>query len=216
MDKNGFKFNPHYPLNYYYYYIYINIILEEEDNKTYNTWDRKVSTSNPTIVNVLDGIDVKSVPIWLMRQAGRYLEEYRAVRKTSGSFLNLCYSPKMAKKVTLQPIERFNFDAAIIFSDILVIPDALGQSVQFQEGIGPVLEPLRDLSSLNCLKMDNVTNHLSPVYETISDVRSELTSDKAVIGFSGAPWTIATYMVEGGSNKDSIEKAFKVLNEKIN
>ena len=161
-----------------------------------------MSPSNPTIVNVLDGIDVKSVPIWLMRQAGRYLEEYRAVRKTSGSFLNLCYSPKMAKKVTLQPIERFNFDAAIIFSDILVIPDALGQSVQFQEGIGPVLEPLRDLSSLNCLKMDNVTNHLSPVYETISDVRSELTSDKAVIGFSGAPWTIATYMVEGGSSKD--------------
>ena len=93
-----------------------------------------MSTSNPTIVNVLDGIDVKSVPIWLMRQAGRYLEEYRAVRKTSGSFLNLCYSPKMAKKVTLQPIERFNFDAAIIFSDILVIPMLLGNRFNFKKG----------------------------------------------------------------------------------
>ena len=161
-----------------------------------------MNTSNPTIINVLDGKDVKTVPFWLMRQAGRYLEEYRAVRESCGNFLNLCYSPKLAKKVTLQPIERFNFDAAIIFSDILVIPDALGQSVQFQKGVGPILEPLQDLSSLTCLNIDNVTNHLSPVYETISDVRSELIRDKAVIGFSGAPWTVATYMVEGGPSKD--------------
>jgi len=137
-----------------------------------------------------------------MRQAGRYLDEYRQIRKNTGSFLDLCYSPKLAKRVTLQPIDRFDFDAAIIFSDILVIPDALGQPVDFKPGVGPVLEPIRNVNSLTHLNLGQDKNHLDPVYEAISEVRSELAEDKSLIGFTGAPWTIATYMVEGGTSRD--------------
>lgn len=158
--------------------------------------------SKQPMINVLNGIKTKRVPIWLMRQAGRYLEEYQQIRKNAGSFLDICYSPDLAKKVTLQPIHRFNFDAAIIFSDILVIPDALGQPVDFKPGVGPVLEPIRGVNSLAHLKLDRLKTHLAPVYEAVSSVRSELAENKSLIGFSGAPWTIATYMVEGGTSRD--------------
>jgi uroporphyrinogen decarboxylase len=137
-------------------------------------------------------------PIWIMRQAGRYLPEYRAVRDQVGSFLELCYTPALASEVTLQPIRRFDLDAAILFSDILVIPDALGQEVRFETGEGPVLGPL-DLSTL---KPEDVLGKLEPVLETVSRVRAALAPDKALIGFCGSPWTVATYMIGGRGSPD--------------
>lgn len=153
----------------------------------------------------LAGNSADRVPIWLMRQAGRYLPEYRAIRATAGSFLDLCYSPKLAAEVTLQPVRRFPLDAAIVFSDILVIPDALGQEVAFKEGEGPVLEPVRDEKALSVLNTDRLTDHLAPVYETLQRVRGDLADNVALIGFAGAPWTIATYMVEGRGSRDYAE-----------
>ena len=126
-----------------------------------------------SIVRVLNGDVLDPPPIWIMRQAGRYLPEYRAVRKKAGSFLELCYEPDHASEVTLQPIRRFDFDAAILFSDILVIPDALGQSVRFEEGLGPLLEPV-DLGKLDALHTDRTVEHLQPVLETVRRVRGQL------------------------------------------
>ncbi len=137
-----------------------------------------------------------------MRQAGRYLPEYREVRKGAGTFLDLCYTPDLAAEVTLQPIRRYGFDAAIIFSDILVIPDALGQPVSFKEGVGPVLEEIRTVEELSSLDQRKLSQHLDPVYEALRRVRSELSDETTLIGFAGAPWTIATYMVEGGTSRD--------------
>jgi uroporphyrinogen decarboxylase len=141
-------------------------------------------------------------PIWLMRQAGRYLPEYREIRKNTGMFLDLCYTPELAAEVTLQPIRRYGFDAAIIFSDILVIPDALGQPVSFKEGVGPVLEAIKAVDELDSLDQGKLSDHLNPVYEAIQQVRKDLSSKTALIGFAGAPWTVATYMVEGGTSRD--------------
>ncbi len=141
-------------------------------------------------------------PIWLMRQAGRYLPEYRAVRAEVGGFLDLCYDPDRACEVTLQPIRRFGFDAAILFSDILVLPHALQQKVWFVEGEGPKLEPLRDASDLAILQPDAVLGHLRPVFETVAKLNAALPMETALIGFAGAPWTVATYMIEGGSSRD--------------
>lgn len=157
---------------------------------------------NPLFLQSLDGKTTERPPLWLMRQAGRYLEEYRQIRAKAGSFLDLCYTPKLAAEVTLQPIRRFGFDAAILFSDILVIPDALGQPVTFQEGEGPVLEPVADQAGLASLEHDGFLDHLSPVFEAIGLIRSELDQDKALIGFCGAPWTVATYMVGGRGSPD--------------
>lgn len=137
-----------------------------------------------------------------MRQAGRYLPEYKQVRAGAGSFLDLCYNPALAAEVTLQPIRRFALDAAIVFSDILVIPHALGQSVAFQEGVGPVLDPIRSAGDVAALRLSGTRNHLAPVYETLSRVKADLPAQVALIGFAGAPWTIATYMIEGGSSRD--------------
>lgn len=136
-----------------------------------------------------------------MRQAGRYLPEYREVRTRAGSFLDLCYNPELATEVTLQPIKRFDFDAAILFSDILVIPDALGRSVRFVEGEGPRLDPI-DRAGIEQLNTDGVLGHLAPVLETVGRIRKELPSDKALIGFCGAPWTVATYMIAGRGTTD--------------
>ncbi|WP_115936505.1 uroporphyrinogen decarboxylase [Aestuariispira insulae] len=141
-------------------------------------------------------------PIWLMRQAGRYLEEYREVRKNVSGFLELCYTPELACEVTLQPIRRFGFDAAIMFSDILVLPDALGQEVTFVEGEGPKLAPIRNGSDLSKLSADWIHQRLEPVYEAITLMKQRLPDQTALIGFAGAPWTVATYMIEGGSSKD--------------
>ncbi len=140
-------------------------------------------------------------PIWLMRQAGRYLPEYRETRKEAGSFLDLCYSPEKAVEVTLQPIRRYAFDAAILFSDILVVPDALRRNVRFSEGRGPELDPI-DAEGIARLKADNVIEHLSPVFETVKRLRKELPSETALLGFCGAPWTVATYMIAGHGTPD--------------
>ncbi len=148
------------------------------------------------IVQVLDGKLLETPPIWLMRQAGRYLPEYRAIRKKVSSFLDLCFNPDLASKVTLQPITRFDFDAAILFADILVIPYALGRSVKFVEGEGPRLEPI-DKDGITALGNGDVSGKLDSVLETISLVRRQLDATKTLIGFCGAPWTVATYMVAG-------------------
>ncbi len=149
----------------------------------------------------LSGAPTPVPPIWLMRQAGRYLPEYREVRAKAGSFLNLCYAPELAAEVTLQPIRRFGFDAAILFSDILVIPDALGRSVRFVEGEGPQLDPI-DSAGIAALAADGVVERLAPVIETVRLVRARLPADKALIGFCGAPWTVATYMIAGHGTSD--------------
>tara|TARA_Y100001936_G_scaffold254029_1_gene323720 strand:+ start:16502 stop:17551 length:1050 start_codon:yes stop_codon:yes gene_type:complete len=161
-----------------------------------------VPKTNSLFINTLNGIESDQIPIWLMRQAGRYLSEYREVRKNTGTFLDLCYSPDQAAEVTLQPINRFGFDAAIIFSDILVVPDALGQQVSFKEGIGPVLTPIANSGDIKELRFDGLRDFLEPVYSALKIVRAELPIDTALIGFAGAPWTIATYMVEGGTSRE--------------
>lgn len=137
-----------------------------------------------------------------MRQAGRYLPEYRALREKAGSFLDLCFNPDLASEVTLQPIDRFDFDAAILFADILLIPHALGQPLRFEEGAGPILEPVKDQAGLDTLRSNGVADRLDPVFETVRKTRSQLAPDKALIGFAGAPWTVATYMLAGGSVRD--------------
>ena len=137
-----------------------------------------------------------------MRQAGRYLPEYREVRGKVRSFLDLCLTPKLAAEVTLQPLRRFAFDAAIVFSDILVVPYALGQRVDFVEGEGPKLEPVNDGTAISGLDRGAASKTLTSVYETIELVVAELPPTVPLIGFCGAPWTVATYMVEGGGSKD--------------
>ncbi len=144
-------------------------------------------------------------PIWLMRQAGRYLPEYRAVREKAGGFLNLCYTPELAAEVTLQPIWRYGFDAAILFSDILVVPDALGQKVEFVESEGPRLEPVRSEAELARLNARATRRRYAPVFDTVSRIRQELSRDTALIGFCGAPWTVATYMVGGQGSTDQAD-----------
>ncbi len=136
-----------------------------------------------------------------MRQAGRYLPEYRELRKKAGSFLDLCYTPDFAVEVTLQPIRRFGFDAAILFSDILVVPDALGRKVRFEEGKGPILEPISADDILR-LSGDGFHEHLEPVYEAVERLRSVLPADTTLLGFCGAPWTVATYMIAGHGTPD--------------
>ncbi len=148
-------------------------------------------------LRVFDGNVETPPPVWMMRQAGRYLPEYREVRSQVSSFLEFCYSPDLATEVTLQPLRRYGFDAAILFADILVIPDALGQSVAFKTGEGPVLEPIRDVAGLKTLKSDGVLDHLAPVLETVSRLSKGIPAETALIGFAGAPWTVAVYMVEG-------------------
>lgn len=133
-------------------------------------------------------------PIWLMRQAGRYLPEYRRVREEAGGFLDLCYTPELAEEVTLQPIRRYGFDAAIVFADILLVPHAVGQKLWFETGEGPRLEPI---SSVSGLSLKGARAHLAPVSETLSRLTKSLPASTTLIGFAGAPWTVATYMVAG-------------------
>jgi uroporphyrinogen decarboxylase len=144
-------------------------------------------------------------PIWLMRQAGRYLPEYRAVRAKAGTFLDLCYAPEQAAEVTLQPIRRYGFDAAILFSDILVVPDALGQRVAFVEGEGPRLEPIRSQADLARLSGSATRPKFARICETVARVRQDLPHATALIGFCGAPWTVATYMVAGQGTADQAD-----------
>ncbi|MFQ5759594.1 MAG: uroporphyrinogen decarboxylase [Acidiferrobacterales bacterium] len=161
-----------------------------------------MATQQKPLIEALRGERTRRLPIWLMRQAGRYLAEYREIRSQAGSFLDLCYTPELATEVTLQPVHRFRFDAAILFSDILVVPDGLGQSVEFRDNEGPVLAPIRSEYELSTLSPEGLRDRLAPVYETIRRVKSVLSPETALIGFAGAPWTVSTYMVEGGSSKD--------------
>ena len=150
------------------------------------------------LLRVLAGEALDPPPWWLMRQAGRYLPEYRGLRAQASDFISLCLNPELAAEATLQPIRRYGMDAAILFSDILLVPRALGQNVGFR-GDGPALDPIADIAGLSSA---NVAADLSPVFEAARRVRSALPDNTALIGFSGAPWTVATYMVEGGSSRD--------------
>lgn len=154
------------------------------------------------IMRVLDGQPVWPLPIWVMRQAGRYLPEYRQVRSSVSSFLELCYTPKLAAEVTLQPIRRFGFDAAIMFSDILVIPDALGLKVSFVENEGPKLDQVLSMKDLGKLADELPLERLNPVFETLDILKSALPSETTLLGFCGAPWTVASYMIAGKGTPD--------------
>ncbi|WP_095202588.1 uroporphyrinogen decarboxylase [Mesorhizobium carmichaelinearum] len=153
------------------------------------------------MLDVLKGETVFPPPLWMMRQAGRYLPEYRETRRRAGSFLDLCYDPDLAVEVTLQPIERFGFDASILFSDILVVPHALGRDVRFEEGRGPLLTPI-SVAEIMALESDVFHVNLEPVYETVRRLRAKLPDETTLIGFCGAPWTVATYMIAGHGTPD--------------
>lgn len=153
------------------------------------------------VLDVLNRRGQKVPPVWMMRQAGRYLPEYRATRAQAGGFLDLCFNPAFAAEVTLQPIRRFGFDAAILFSDILVIPHALGRKVTFAAGEGPQLEPI-DAAAIAALPAEVDHDKLTPVYETIARVKPELPAATTFLGFCGAPWTVATYMIAGHGTPD--------------
>lgn len=158
------------------------------------------------LLKALQGEKTQRVPFWLMRQAGRYLPEYRALRAQKTGFLDMVYDPVAACEVTLQPLRRFGMDGAILFSDILVIPHALGQRLAFLEGEGPKLAPLRTAQDLAALRLEKIHETLGPVYETVSNIRAGLEAEgfshAALIGFAGSPWTVACYMVEGQGSKD--------------
>ena len=157
------------------------------------------------IMDVLNGKKFEKPPVWLMRQAGRYLPEYREIRKQAGSFLEVCYNPELAIEVSIQPIRRFGFDASILFSDILVVPDALGREVRFVEGEGPRLEPIDAVEIAKLVEAydrDAALAHLKPVLETVSGLRGELPKETTLLGFCGAPWTVATYMIAGRGTPD--------------
>jgi uroporphyrinogen decarboxylase len=168
-------------------------------------------TSQPakSLTRVLSGEAVWPPPIWLMRQAGRYLPEYRAVRATVPDFIGLCTNPALATEVTLQPIRRYRFDAAILFSDILILPWALGHGLAFKEGEGPVLPPLRDAATFKALRPSMLEDKTAPVMEAVRQIRAGLArehfDETALIGFAGAPFTVACYMVEGSGSRDFAE-----------
>ncbi|MBC7157316.1 MAG: uroporphyrinogen decarboxylase [Rhodobacteraceae bacterium] len=182
-------------------------------------------TTDKTMLRALAGEVLPTPPIWLMRQAGRYLPEYRAVRAQAGDFLSLCYTPDLAAEVTLQPIRRFGFDAAILFADILLVPQALGADLWFEPGEGPRLSTIADAAGVAALRpADAIHERLAPVYETLRILSRELPPAVTLIGFAGAPWTVATYMIAGRGTPDqgpahafkaADRAAFAVLIERI-
>jgi uroporphyrinogen decarboxylase len=158
---------------------------------------------NDRLLRALNREPVDRTPVWIMRQAGRYLPEYRRIREQAGSFMNLCRNPELACEVTLQPLRRFDLDAAILFSDILTVPDAMGLGLYFEPGEGPKFErTVRDAATVDRLPVPDVGAELRYVTDAITKVRGALEGEVPLIGFSGSPWTLATYMVEGGSSKD--------------
>lgn len=169
------------------------------------------SSPIPKFLSVLAGETAERPPVWFMRQAGRYLPEYRAVRATAPDFISFCLNPEKAAEVTLQPLRRFPYDAAIVFADILLIPGALGQKVWFEAGEGPKLGELPDLDAM-ADKTQQAGEALKAVGETLSRVRADIDPSKALIGFAGAPWTVATYMIEGGSSDRSGARTFAYQN----
>ncbi|GJM13329.1 MAG: uroporphyrinogen decarboxylase [Pseudohongiella sp.] len=162
-----------------------------------------MTLKNDRLLKALLGEPVDVTPVWMMRQAGRYLPEYRATRKQAGDFLSLCKNPELACEVTMQPLRRYAFDAAILFSDILTIPDALGQGLYFAEGEGPKFHKvIRSAADVEALPEVDIAGELSYVTDAVSVIRRELNGAVPLIGFSGSPWTLATYMIEGGGSKD--------------
>ena len=156
-----------------------------------------------TILRALKGEVLPTPPIWMMRQAGRYLPEYRATRAQAGDFLKLCYNPELAAEVTLQPIRRYGFDAAILFADILLLPQALGADLWFETGEGPRLSTITTMAGVTALKStDAIHDTLNPIYETLRILKRELPAETTLIGFAGAPWTVATYMIAGRGSPD--------------
>jgi uroporphyrinogen decarboxylase len=173
---------------------FLNSVYMEEAGKT--------GAMGKKLLRVLSGRHEIVPPVWLMRQAGRYLPEYRTIREKAGGFLDLCFNPKLAAEVTLQPVRRFGFDAAILFSDILVVPLALGRKVEFLVGEGPKLEPMRDAAGLAGLYDAADREVFGSIYQTVSEAKTALDDNTALIGFCGAPWTVATYMVAGEATAD--------------
>lgn len=164
------------------------------------------------LLDVLNGQTTETPPIWMMRQAGRHLPEYLEVRSTCKNFIDFCFTPDKAAEVTLQPIRRYDMDAAILFADILLIPIGLGRKVEFIKGTGPVLEPI-DVDAIAKLTVNGAADRISSIYETVERVRAGLAPEKALIGFAGGPWTVATYMIEGkGSPTKEIAKRFAYEN----
>jgi uroporphyrinogen decarboxylase len=165
--------------------------------------------ASPKLLRVLAGERFDQPPVWFMRQAGRSLPEYRALRETAADFISLCFDPEKAAEVTLQPVRRFPFDAAIVFADILLLPHALGQAVWFETGEGPRLGPLPELAALES-EIEASTDRLAPVAETLERVRAALEPERALIGFAGGPWTVATYMLQGrgGEREQARAQAF--------
>ncbi|MXU64574.1 uroporphyrinogen decarboxylase [Oceanomicrobium pacificus] len=162
-----------------------------------------MKSADKTLLRALRGETLPVPPVWMMRQAGRYLPEYRATRQQAGSFLDLCYNPDLATEVTLQPIRRYGFDAAILFADILLIPQALGADLTFVQGEGPRLSTITGKADMDQLRgVDTIDETLSPIYETVSNLRAALPAETALIGFAGAPWTVATYMIAGRGTPD--------------
>lgn len=162
-------------------------------------------TPEPTkpLLSVLRGGKAEIIPIWLMRQAGRYLPEYRTLRAAKGGFLALVHDPDAAAEITLQPIRRFGFDGAILFSDILIVPYALGQDLGFEAGEGPRLSP--PLVDASLAALERVPGRLAPIYRTVEKVRTALPAETTLLGFAGSPWTVATYMVGGQGSRDQAE-----------
>ncbi len=160
----------------------------------------------PALLRTLGGERLNRPPVWFMRQAGRYLPEYRAMRATAPDFIAFCLNPEKASEVTLQPMQRFPFDAAIVFADILLVPMALGQRVWFEAGEGPKLGDLPSVGEL-AAQVENVTHVLAPVGETLARVRAQLEPERALIGFAGAPWTVLTYMLQGGGGEREAARA---------
>ena len=154
------------------------------------------------LLEAFDGRRSNRIPFWFMRQAGRYLPEYRRIRTEAPDFLTFCYTPELCVEAALQPLRRYHMDAAILFSDILVIPDALGCRVAFVEGQGPVLEPVRSGTAVEALQLERVEEHLQPVFEAVRLLAGAISSETTMIGFAGAPWTVAVYMVEGRGGTD--------------
>lgn len=169
-------------------------------------------SATKVLLETVLGRRTERLPIWIMRQAGRYLPEYREVRAKAGSFLNLCYNPELAAEVTLQPLRRFDLDAAILFSDILVIPDALGQKVRFETGEGPRLDPLTT-DGIATLDLGRAHEGLKPIIETVRRVKAALAPEKTLIGFCGSPWTVATYMIAGQGSSDQAAARVSALTQ---
>lgn len=165
----------------------------------------KQNLSAGRLLRVLSGEALSPPPLWFMRQAGRYLPEYRKLRAQAGGFLDLCFDPALAAEVTLQPVRRYGLDAAILFADILLIPHALGQRLSFGEGEGPRLDPPVTPQTLTTFRAGDIPAPLAPVFETVRRCRAALPASTALLGFAGAPWTVATYMLAGGSSRDPAE-----------